>query len=95
MDNTTKDIHKAAENYANGINQSDMKKAFSRVDFKAGANWMQETRLTQFEEMKKALEKIANAPYPYNDYERESWIETARTLSAASLASLSETNEKP
>ena len=87
MDNTTKDIHKAAENYANGINQSDMKKAFSRVDFKAGANWMQETRLTQFEEMKTALEKIANTEDLLNP--------NFRLVAHRALASLSETNEKP
>ena len=50
-----------------------------------------ETRLTQFEEMKTALEKIANIYNPFSNPD----IEKSKETALKALASLTENNEKP
>jgi len=99
MENTTKE---AAKKYAEqNVTQVykyqtlDGQRDDVEKDFIAGANWKEQQKLSQFEQMKTALEQIANAPYPYNEYERYSWISTASTLAKKTLAPLTETNEKP
>jgi len=58
-------------------------------------DWLK-TRLTQFEEMKTALEHINKSADPFlTDDELRSFAEMAWRLSNSVLASLSETNEKP
>jgi len=47
-----------------------------------------ETRLTQFEEMKTALEKIINYQQPCTKGECRDWIESVRNICSKTLASL-------
>jgi len=52
-----------------------------------------ETHLTQFEDMKTALDKIRNVTI--NNFSSQEMFNLINMISSESLASLSETNEKP
>ena len=51
-----------------------------------------ETRLTQFEEMKTALERISNMEHCYDDASIYSWMESVIEIASEALASLTENN---
>jgi len=63
------------------------------VDLMSGANWKEQQQLSQFEQMKTALERIANTDYPEDIVDSYSSYVNSKEIASKALASLTETNE--